>query len=135
MFSLILAVIALVLVTLLALAAVYFGGNAFTQGNDQAVEAGLLNQAGTLQAAVQLYQNDNAGQLPPAASASQALIQGSYLEAWPTSVGTGWQVSNGYAVSSTNSTACTDMDLKLGISPVPMCSNTAYTNQTVCCQQ
>lgn len=135
MFSLIIAIVAILLVAALALAVVYYGSSAGSTGVQQAHEAGILNAAGTLQAAVQMYQNDHQGALPPAATASQALLSGNYLATWPNSPGAQWSVANGYAITSTDATSCQQIDAKLGISTVPSCSSTTYTDQVVCCQQ
>lgn len=135
MFSIILAIVAIGLVTLLALATVYYGGSSATSSMSDAKQAALLNQASTLQAAVQLYQNDHQNAYPPAATASTALLQGNYLAAWPATSGVVWGVQNGYAITSTDTSLCAAVDKKLGLSSVPSCSDPAYQDTVVCCRQ
>lgn len=134
MFSLIIAIVAILLVAALALAVVFYGSSAGSSGVEQAHEAGILNAAGTIQAAVQMYQNDHQGALPDASTAQQELLSGNYLASWPGTPGVTWTTANGYAVTSVDQTACQSIDTKLGIPTIPSCTGTSYTNQTVCCQ-
>lgn len=51
MFSLIISIISILLVAALALATIYYGGNAFNKGTDEAVASQLINEGQQLQGA------------------------------------------------------------------------------------
>ena len=135
MFSLIIAVIAVVLVALLALATVYYGSNALSNGTTSATKTKILNEGGTIQAALQMYETNNQGALPTgtSAQAQQTLVSGGYLSAWPD---INYSLTTGYVQSTvSNQTACEQIDQQLiGTSTIPSCTDTTYTNVPVCCQ-
>lgn len=135
MFTIIVVVVSIALVGLLAIATIYYGGNTFSNNMASAHQSGLLSQAATIRAAVQLYETDNQGALPPADSASQALIGGNYLSEWPNGGSSAWSLQGGYALSTTDQASCLAIDKKLGLSSVPSCTDSQYQNITVCCQQ
>ncbi|MBY3433142.1 hypothetical protein HFN89_02965 [Rhizobium laguerreae] len=58
MFQLIIAVVAIALVLLLVLAAMYFGGGVYDEGGARAAYAKNVNSATQIEAAMQLYFND-----------------------------------------------------------------------------
>lgn len=66
MFSLIITIIAIALVAALALATIYFGGTAWTQGSDKATASRYINEASQISAAVDLYRANNGGAYPAA---------------------------------------------------------------------
>lgn len=59
MFSLIITIISIALVAALALATLYFGGDAFNQGSAKAAASTLVNQASQISGANTLYFLDN----------------------------------------------------------------------------
>ena len=61
MFQLIVAVISIALVAALALASIFYGGEAFTRGQLKAQVATMVNQAQQISGANTLYKNDNGG--------------------------------------------------------------------------
>ena len=135
MFSLIIAVIAVILVALLALATVYYGSNALQDGTSSATKTKILNEGGTIQAALQMYETNNQGALPTGTSsqAEQTLVNSGYLSAWPDA---NYTLATGYVQTTvSDQTACQQLDQQLiGTSTIPSCTNTAYTGVPVCCQ-
>lgn len=61
MFSLIITIISIALVAALAIATIYYGGSAFTQGTAKANAAAIVSAAQQIAGANSLYQNDNSG--------------------------------------------------------------------------
>lgn len=61
MFSLIITIISIALVAALAVASVYYGGAAFSQGSAKASASTLVNAAQQIAGANTLYANDNGG--------------------------------------------------------------------------
>lgn len=61
MFQLIVAVISIALVAALALASIFYGGEAFTRGQLKAQVATMINQAQQISGANTLYKTDNGG--------------------------------------------------------------------------
>ena len=61
MFSLIITIISIALVAALAVASVYYGGSAFSQGSAKASASTLVAQAQQIAGANTLYANDNGG--------------------------------------------------------------------------
>jgi hypothetical protein len=80
MFALIITIISIALVAALAIASVYYGGNAFTQGSAQAQASTIINQAQQIGAGVTLFENNNGGSAPASVSA----LTPTYLQAVPT---------------------------------------------------
>jgi hypothetical protein len=60
MFQLIVVVLGIALVALLALASIFWGGEAFTEGSARAAYAQNVNSAAQIEAAMQLYHQDHA---------------------------------------------------------------------------
>ncbi|WP_187628597.1 hypothetical protein [Paraburkholderia sp. UCT31] len=81
MFSLIITIISIALVALLALATLYYGGSAFSQGSAKAAASTVVSQAQQIAGANTLFANDNAGTF---AATTAALQTGSYLSTVPT---------------------------------------------------
>jgi hypothetical protein len=96
MFSLIITIISIALVAALALASIYYGGNAFTSGSAKSAAASVVNQAQQISAAWVMYANDNGGSDPADLA---TLVSGKYLQVVPTpskaaaSATTGWTIS------------------------------------------
>jgi hypothetical protein len=79
MFQLIVAVISIALVAALAIASIFYGGEAFTKSSEKANVTALVNQAQQISGAYQLFKTD-AG----AAPATIAELSPSYLASLPT---------------------------------------------------
>ena len=80
MFSLIVTIISIALVAALAVASIYYGGAAFTQGSAKANASALVAEAQQIAGANDLYANDNAGAFSPDVP---TLVSGSYLSTAP----------------------------------------------------
>jgi len=80
MFQLIVAVISIALVAALAIASIFYGGEAFTKSSEKANVTALVNQAQQISGAYQLYKTDN-GKAPAGIA---DLTAGGYLSALPT---------------------------------------------------
>lgn len=78
MFSLIITIISIALVAALALATLYYGGDAFNQGRAGAFASQLINEAQQVQAAVQLAEINGADR-----ATVQDLVDGEYLTQAP----------------------------------------------------
>lgn len=84
MFSLIITIISIALVAALAVASVYYGGNAFQQGTAKAQASTLVAQAQQIAAANTLYANDHAGvRADDSVDAVAVLVSEGYLAAAP----------------------------------------------------
>lgn len=70
MFQLIVAVISIALIAALAIASIFYGGEAFTKSSEKAQVTTLINQAQQISGAISLFQTDNAHR--PAAVADLA---------------------------------------------------------------
>tara|TARA_Y100001960_G_scaffold194919_1_gene204047 strand:+ start:10428 stop:10895 length:468 start_codon:yes stop_codon:yes gene_type:complete len=88
MFSLIISIIAIALVAAIALASIYYGGDAFQQGTVEANSSTLLNQAQQVQGAVVLSKIDN-----EEFNTMSELVP-SYLKEVPQFEGTAWKTED-----------------------------------------
>jgi hypothetical protein len=79
MFSLIITIISIALVAALAVATIYYGGSAFTQGTAKANASALVSAGQQVTGALTLYANDNGGTRATTAT----LVSGQYLSAIP----------------------------------------------------
>lgn len=80
MFSLIITIISIALVAALAVATIYYGGSAFTQGTAKANASALVGASQQITGANTLYFNDKSAN----AADINALVTGGYLQAAPT---------------------------------------------------
>jgi type II secretory pathway pseudopilin PulG len=124
MFSLIIAVIAIVLVGLLALATMYYLNNAGRDASATSQSALYLQEGSQLVGALEVYKLEHDGSMPTGTEAEikeTLLRDGKYLKSWPEK---SWRFSTDYAFRAEVSTdACA----------VPSCSDTAYEAKSVCC--
>lgn len=129
MFALIITIISIALVAALAIASIYYGGSAFSQGTAQAQGSTIVNQAQQVGAAVTLYENDNGGSAPSAVSD----LTPTYLEAVPTPPSS---ASGAYALGSnatsvtvdvTSANVCLSIDQSVApsTSAIPSAANSA----------
>ena len=70
MFQLIIAVVAIALVTILGIAMIFFGGSVFGTGTDRALYAQLMNHGSQIEGAMKLYSSDY-GNYPIGTSSQQ----------------------------------------------------------------
>lgn len=80
MFSLIITIIAIALVAALAVASIYYGGDAMTKGTAKAAASTVINGAQQISAANTLYRTDNSG---ANAADVTTLVSNNYLAAAP----------------------------------------------------
>lgn len=114
MFQLIVAVISIALVAALAIASIFYGGDAFTRSSERANVTALVNQAQQIAGAATLYKTDNAIDAPNVA----ALVSGEYLATVPSAPkladeGDGWFLTPGVDVRielNTGATSICDVD-------------------------
>lgn len=92
MFQLIVAVVAIALIALMVIAALYFGGSAHTEAAVRAQYAGNMNAAAQIEGAMQLYYNEH-GTNPPGENEEllQTLKDNHYLKDIPEGT---WTVSS-----------------------------------------
>ena len=115
MFSLIISIISIALVAALALASIYYGGEAFNKGTTDADASTVINQGQQIQAAVTLADVDR----NEAVTALADLVTGDYLQEVPSfqkltwgepGVGTGYSVLSG----AVNADVCVSLNEKAG---------------------
>lgn len=81
MFSLIITIISIALVAALAVATIYYGGSAFTEGSVKAQASTFINAGQQVAGAVSVYQN--AGEAAPLTTITQLTAGGKYLQGEP----------------------------------------------------
>lgn len=134
MFTLILSLISIGLVAVLAIASLYYGGSAFSEGAVSAHASQLLAEANQIQGAVQMFIVDH-GRNPT--GPTELTAGGEYLKALPAS----WSGGPSYlATTPTSATVSMNSCLlfnqrRLGISTIPSCTDPVYLDKVVCCQE
>lgn len=108
MFSLIITIISIALVAALALATLYFGGDAFNQGSAKAAAATIVNQASQISGANTLNFLDNQAY----AADVDALVAGNYLQSAPNP---GSVSSNDYVLGGAGSSQITLEGVSLAV--------------------
>ena len=84
MFSLIISIIAIALVAALALASIYYGGDAFKTGTTKAEASTIINQGQQIQAAIAMSEIDEKGYFnDPTETDLSPLVAGEYLKEIP----------------------------------------------------
>lgn len=145
MFNLVISIVAIVLVVVLTLATMYFGGDTVTKGREEAEIAQAVNELGQIKAALTAY-NAHEGTQPEAMS---DLVPG-YLKSAP--MGWGMDTPNTvvfearnfkYGGEQANRRSCYEVNVKLGHAPegsydedtsvLPSC-NDLPANFYGCCQ-
>lgn len=129
MFSLIITIISIALVAALALATIYYGGSAFSRGNDGATAARLINEGQQVNGAVTMYLADVAGNSAAAlgsdngtAGVQIAELSPSYLSQVPSSFASVAATTNAVAGGSISLAAqpagvCTEVNKRAGLTP------------------
>lgn len=121
MFNLIITIISIALVVAMAAAAVYYGGEAFTQGTSKANAATLVTQAQQINGAITLYTNDNGGAAPASVG---DLATGGYLQSSPVvppnAASGSFTLSSGDSVvSGVNAEVCDRLNDAVGLASAP----------------
>lgn len=128
MFSLVLALVSILIIAVLVVATLWFGGSGFTTGQVAATAARVVNESAQIQGAVETYKVNNGDNLP---SSMSDLINGGYLNNAPSA---SWSFATDSVQSSIlDQPACLRADTMLGFSfsSVPGCS--LFPNVTICC--
>lgn len=127
MFSLVITIISIALVAVLAAAAIYYGGTAFTTAGADADAVRVINESHQLSGAISLYKAAEGTDV----SDLSVLVTKDYLKALPSGA---WQVvEGGVARTDLTESQCLAANKKLGVSTVPSCSDPAYAGLEVCC--
>jgi len=132
MFSLIITIVCVVLVALLALATIYYGGDLAFGGQQRATTTKVLQEGNQVVGALELYKADT-GSFPTGTSEEikQLLVNNNYLKQMPAGE---WTFRNDYAVrTDLTESACLTLNRKMGINSVPVCTDPAFEGRTVCC--
>ena len=132
MFSLIVTVVAVVLVSLLALATIYYGGQYVADGQSRTTITKVLQEGNQVVGALELYKSDN-GAFPTGTSdeIKTQLLASNYLTQIPDG---NWVFQNDYAVrTDLSQSACLVVNQRLGLSSIPACSDPAYAGKSYCC--
>jgi len=115
MFSLIISIIAIALVAALALASIYYGGEAFNKGTTDADASTIINQGQQIQAAVTMSNIDRVSGLTALVD-----LETEYLQEVPSFQGLTWSAPSasvaGYSDLSgaVNADVCVSMNEKAG---------------------
>lgn len=83
MFQLIVAVISIALVAALAIASIFYGGDAFTRSSEKANVTTLVNQGQQIAGAAALYKTDNGAIADGVVNSASLLVTDGYLSAAP----------------------------------------------------
>lgn len=130
MFSLIITFISIALVAMLALTSIYFGGDKFFTYNAKASAAQLSSETEQIKTAIQMYMADHS-KLPT--SFSDLTKDGVYLRNAPER----WESSSQYFSKGDESLSqyvCAEFNVTRGVPFIPNCSDEAYREVVVCCQ-
>lgn len=128
MSSIIITIIAIVLVAILAVAGMFYGGNGLLGSRDDAVASQVINQSSQIVASIELYRTNHAGVTP---TDPDALIDGGYLKDMPDP---SWTLTaDGIARSGLTDKQCAAINQRLTGSPeIKTCSDGAPST-AICC--
>ena len=106
MFSLIITIISIALVALLALATIYYGGSALSNGSAAATAARFITEGQQINGAkaVAVANNETPATI-------QDLVDDNYLSQLPA----GWTVASGYITRTVSDDICTEYNDKLDV--------------------
>lgn len=114
MFSLIITIISIALVAALAVATIYYGGDAFNQGSSKAKASTVVNQAQQIAGANTLYKSDKGSYVPAAAVSATTLVTDKYLASSPVNdIAVEYSVDANNKVSATLKTGSTEVCAKI----------------------
>lgn len=128
MSSIIITVVAIVLVAILAIAGMFYGGTAMLGKRNDATAAQVINQSSQIVGAVELFKTNNAGTSPATA---QALVDGGYLRDMPN---TSWHFSDD-AIVRTDLTdkECAAINKRLTGDPEIKACPSGVPGTAICC--
>lgn len=132
MFSLIIVIISVVLVSALALATIYYGKDIAVGGQARAGIAKILQEGNQVAGALELYKADNGG-FPEGTSdeIKELLTSKNYLKSLPSGE---WTFITDYAVrTDLSEDTCLTINQRVGLNLVPRCSDPAYASRSICC--
>jgi hypothetical protein len=123
MFNLVIVVISIALVSALAVAGVYFGGDAFESGGVKAEATRYINESQQITAAAEYFRAEGGGQL----ETLDQLVDEGYMSSMP-DTGSFWRVNDGQLESdmpADRTPVCQEINVLAGIretgDPVPTC--------------
>ncbi|WP_018234217.1 hypothetical protein [Thioalkalivibrio thiocyanodenitrificans] len=129
MFSLIITIISILLVAVLAIASIYFGGTAWNQGGTKAAVTQYFNEGQQIAAAATLYRAENGGRNP---ESIQVLLDNNYLRVLPEGQ---WEFGNEIITrGSLNYDQCLLANQMAGYEDVPMCDDPGISGSVRCCE-
>lgn len=131
MFSLIITTVAILITVVLAIAGIYYGGEAFSRSDESARIAKDLNEIEQLRAAAVLYHQDKGKK----AENVQELIDNKYLTG---AMSRDWFFGSGYGFSNNEADVDDEYCLAfnkraLGLEYIPECSDPRWSTTLVCC--
>jgi len=140
MSNLLITIIAIALVAIAALAAIFYGGGAFNEGQNKAKAVTLINQREQIKAASSLYQARQGG--VPVSSIEELKAQ-NYLSVDPTLDNASWHIEGGVVViplAGMDDAEAEDICQKAweeagntGTVEIPPCGET--TSEHICCSK
>jgi hypothetical protein len=115
-------------VAALIIAAIFYGGNIFSNSGADAKAAAYQAQGNQIAGAIVMYEEQHAGALPTSVS---ALASDGYLTTVPQG---GWAISGDFVIQDgVPEETCLEADTAENISAIPPCSSATPT--TPCCSQ
>ena len=134
MFSLVITLIAISLVSALALATLYYGRDALSDASSKALASRALLEGQQLEGAVSLASADGLVLEGTSSAIEQSLVSGQYLQQVPRTE-SGWSFASQAIVLDLGAQekACLVINHKLGISGIPSCTDAAYLDSRSCC--
>lgn len=128
MFSLVVTIIAIALVLLLLAATMYYGRSSMLKSGAATAATDSINRLSQVDAALSLYAADHDGALPDTVT---TLVQDHYLKANPDPTIT---FQPDYVVRPVaTQDICLDIDIKLGLTSIPSCSDPSIVGKSYCC--
>lgn len=132
MFSLVITVVAIALVTLLAIATLFYGAEYFNDGKYRTEVAKSLQEGAQIVGAFEVYRANNHG-LPTGTEEQiiKHMVEKQYLQQWPDEA---WGLRNDYAVrTDMTNEACKRINKNFNIDYVPRCTDEGFHLRTYCC--
>lgn len=129
MFSLIITIISIALVAALAVATIYYCGDAFNKNSVRSDAVKVVNAGQQINGAVEMYKAQK-GQVP---ATLDDLVSSNLLKSIPQGT---WTMQNDYIVATgVSALQCMEANRQLGRtdSVIPTCDDPAITGLTACC--
>lgn len=127
MFSLVIAILSILLVVALAIATVYYGGKAFNKGDTRVAQAQAMNAGTQISAAAALHYAREGVYAPDI----QVLLDTRYLTSNPME---GWSSFKDTAyINDVSKEWCLGINKHYNVTKTPLCSDPAIVGKTVCC--